>query len=231
MLSNDPRSSPPALKQPLADNGSLNTPAPTPRTSQHYEEYLKRYELLLEFKHMRSPQNCPPGIYLKPSLDNLYEWFGTFFLHRGYYKEGVFQFSIQIPPTYPAHPPRVVFLTDMFHPLVARDGEFNIALGFPEWRPRKDHIANILHYMRNAFRESVLMTLEEHTCWNADALRIFRTEPALFAKLAAQCAQLSVSEGILFDDSEASAIRFSPMSDEHFEEVRAQMMKSQNPSI
>ncbi|KAJ3170770.1 hypothetical protein HDU88_008673 [Geranomyces variabilis] len=230
MLSNERRVNPPHRQSP-SDDAPSNTPAPTLRTSQHYEEYLKRYELLLEFKHMKSPQNCPPGIYLKPSLDNLYEWFGSFFLHRGYYKEGVFQFSIQIPPTYPAHPPRVRFLTDMFHPLVARDGEFNISPGFPEWRPRKDHIANILHYMRNAFRESVLMTLEDHSCWNVDALRIFRTERSIFAKLAAQCAQLSVSEGILFDDSEASAIRFSPMSDEHFEEIRAQMLSSQNLNI
>ncbi|KAJ3023419.1 hypothetical protein HKX48_003336 [Thoreauomyces humboldtii] len=180
---------------------------------------------------MKSEHNCPPGIYLRPAPDNLYAWHGTLFLHRGFYKEGVFQFVIRIPPSYPScdTPPTVQFTTDMFHPLVARDGSFNLTAQFPVWRARRDYIAHVLHYMKNAFKEAVLDGLEEEACSNRDAYRIFHDERPLFAKLAAQCAQLSVSEAILFDDADASAVRFSPLADDHFDEIKAQMIASLSP--
>ncbi|KAI8817197.1 ubiquitin-conjugating enzyme/RWD-like protein [Fimicolochytrium jonesii] len=193
---------------------------------QKYDQYLKRYELLVEFKHMKNPNNCPPGIYLRPEPENLNEWHGVLFIHRGYYKEGVFKFVIEIPKAYPNAGPSVLFLTDMFHPLIGRDGRFSLSQQFPVWRPRKDYIAHILHYLKNSFRESVLSSLQEEACSNKEAYKIFHNERGLYAKLAAQCAQLSVSEGVLFDHSDTSAVKFSPLTEDHFEEIKLQMMNS-----
>ncbi|KND04573.1 uncharacterized protein SPPG_00294 [Spizellomyces punctatus DAOM BR117] len=209
----------PALA-PSAEDSSLSA------SPSQYDDYLRRYELLLEFKHLNSGKNCPPGIYLKPSPDNVNEWHGVVFIHRGYYKEGVFKFIIQIPRTYPHDPPAVLFLTDMFHPLIGRDGYFNLAQQFPQWRPRRDYICHILHYIKNSFRESVLTSLQEHSCRNPEAYKMLHNERGVFAKLAAQCAQISVSQDIIFDNDDMSHIHFSPLTDEQFEDIKAQMILS-----
>ena len=48
----------------------------------------------------------------------------------------------------------------------------------------------------------------------------------MFARLASQCAQLSASEPILFDQDDGSEIKFSPLSDAQFEELRASIMSN-----
>lgn len=91
---------------------------------------------------------------------SLSEWHGAMFIHRGYYKEGVFKFILQIPRTYPSAGPTVLFITDMFHPLIGRDGYFNLAQQFPQWRPHKDYLCHVLHYVKNSFREAVILNLQ-----------------------------------------------------------------------
>jgi hypothetical protein len=65
----------------------------------------------------------------------------------------------------------------------------------------------------------------------------FNTERHLFAKLASQCAQLSTSESILFDNdpyagpaSDAHAVDdvivFAPLTDEQHEAIRKEMISS-----
>eukprot|EP00842_Homolaphlyctis_polyrhiza_P000305 jgi/Hompol1/1275/HPOL_001152-RA len=180
---------------------------------------FRRYQLLID-KNLRSSKNCPPGIYLLPDPDNLYYWHGVIFIHRGYYREGVFKFHIEIPANYPESIPTVRFLTDMFHPLIDRDGFFNLAQQFPTWRPNHDCISHILHYVKNAFRESTIAGLDDAACLNAEAARMFATERSYFAKLASQCAQLSSSEPILFDSDVSHLITFSPIDESKFSKIQ-----------
>jgi hypothetical protein len=54
------------------------------------------------------------------------------------------------------------------------------------------------------------------------------SERPAFAKLAAQCAQLSASEGILFDTDtpDGSLIQFTPLEDNEFNQVKGKMLNS-----
>ncbi|KAJ3238966.1 hypothetical protein HDU81_006781 [Chytriomyces hyalinus] len=196
-----------------------------------YSQYFRRYELLIEYKNLRNPDHCPHGMYIMPEADNLNEWWGVLLLHRGYYKEGVFKFHVQIPEDYPSEGPIVRFTTDMFHPLVDRSGFFNMRQQFPAWRANKDFICHLLHYIKNSFKEAVLANLEESNCPNRDAYNMFMYERPLFAKLASQCAQLSASDGILFSndlEEDESIIKFRQLDDAEFEKLKAEMLLSVN---
>jgi len=190
-------------------------------------EYFKRYELMIEFSNLRNPNHCPLGVYVMPSSDNLNVWFGVLFVHKGYYRSGVFKFRINIPETYPNAPPTVTFLTDMFHPLVDTQGRLSIAQQFPVWRPHQDYIFHILHYIKNAYKRVVLDGLLEKYCPNKEAYRLYRNDPHIFAKLAQQCAQLSITESYLFDHfPDNNMIQFSPLSEAKFDELKAQILNS-----
>ncbi|KAJ3208372.1 hypothetical protein HDU82_002564 [Entophlyctis luteolus] len=63
----------------------------------------------------------------------------------------------------------------------------------------------------------------------------FKNERHLFLRLASQCAQLSASDGVLYannlegsEDEDQSMIRFSPLDDETFEALQAEMLSSAN---
>ncbi|EGF82420.1 hypothetical protein BATDEDRAFT_22905 [Batrachochytrium dendrobatidis JAM81] len=186
------------------------------QTESSTSNLFRRYQLLIEYKNLRSSNSCPTGVYVIPDIDNLYLWHGTIFLHRGHYKEGVFKFYIEIPDSYPEQIPIVRFITDMFHPLIDRDGYFNLGQQFIRWRPYKDFICHILHYIKNSFRESTMCSLEGK----------FKNEKQYFSKLAAQCAQLSSSEPILFDKDSNHLMTFTPIDDSQFAHIQSLLYES-----
>ncbi|KAJ1532721.1 hypothetical protein HK405_000891, partial [Cladochytrium tenue] len=127
---------PPPLAGPVvaasaSSSAATGAPAAAPldqaqRDMRIYSQYFRRMELLIEYKNLRNPNHCPTGMYVMPDPDNLNEWHCVLFIHRGYYKEGVFKFVLQVPDGYPDEGPTVRFVTDMFHPLVDRDGGFSL---------------------------------------------------------------------------------------------------------
>lgn len=60
---------------------------------------------------------------------------------------------------------------------------------------------------------------------NAPALFMYRNEQALFAKLSTQCAALSSSESILYDQSEGP-IQFTKFSEGKMEEMKRLALES-----
>ena len=102
-----------------------------------FKSYFSRYELLIEFKNLVNQNHLPNGMYVAPEINNLYVWHCCLFIHRGYYKGGVFKFIINIPSTYPNDGPKVTFVTDMFHPLIdPRSREFSLTQQFSTWFAR-----------------------------------------------------------------------------------------------
>ncbi|KAI8802026.1 ubiquitin-conjugating enzyme/RWD-like protein, partial [Cladochytrium replicatum] len=152
---------------------------------------FRRQELLIEFKNLRNPNHSPTGLYVMPDHADFLIWHGIIFIHRGYYREGVFKFVLRIPENYPEQAPTVRFITEIYHPLVDADRFFSLEHQFPRWRAGKDYVVHVLHYLKNCFKEAVLMNLQ--------GTLLFNTERPLFAKLAAQCAQLSSAEAVLYD--------------------------------
>lgn len=118
---------------------------------------------------------CPKGVYVTASNASPDSWDGVIFMHTGdpiellhiaiaytvsgLYASGIFRFIVQFPDRYPACPPIITFVTEIYHPLVTpfnshkhasqrsiqdaniapshlprlSPGSFSLKHGFPAW--------------------------------------------------------------------------------------------------
>ncbi|CAF1229880.1 unnamed protein product [Rotaria sordida] len=63
---------------------------------------------------------------------------GRIFPNSDIFKEGAFQIQIKVPPYYPLNPPKIYFITPIYHPSVGKDGEFyhELLLKTAQWTNR-----------------------------------------------------------------------------------------------
>ncbi|KFH67007.1 hypothetical protein MVEG_07531 [Podila verticillata NRRL 6337] len=194
---------------------------------QFFSDFFRKYELMIEFTNLRNPHHCPSGLYVMPAVDNINLWFGTLFVHKGYYRNAVFKFQLVIPPEYPERRPTVHFLSDLFHPLIDQHGQLALQYQFPQWRPHRDYLFHVLHYVKAIFKKCVLDTVVEKQAVNKEAYRMYRNENTIFAKLAQQRAQLSITDSNLYDNYPANnSIKFGPLGDQEFDELKQKMISS-----
>ncbi|KAJ3268033.1 hypothetical protein HDV01_003522 [Terramyces sp. JEL0728] len=181
-------------------------------------EYLRGLNVLIEYKNLISEMNCPSGMYLVPS-DDLFLWHGTVFIHRGFYKEGVFKFQINLKH-YPLECPTVKFTTKIFHPLI--DPTDNILyLGKYEnsWSSQY-YISHILHYIKDIFKSQSIQEINELYCPHLEALKIFKGEKNRFIQLASQSALKSNLEEELFRND---FIQFRNLNDGEYANMKLKM--------
>ncbi|CAG8490512.1 13093_t:CDS:2 [Ambispora gerdemannii] len=202
------------LEEDVSERDSEVDKQPKP---QFNSECFRRMELMIEFANLRNPKHCPSGVYVMPAADNFHKWFGVIFVHKGYYKKGVFKFQKR---------PSVSFSdSELFHPLIdPNTGNFSLAHEFKDWTPHKYYIFHILHYIKRSFKKLVLDNLNEKYCLNKKAYTTYRDEIHTFAKMAKQCADLSISGTKLYEDhsevkEDANPIRFAKLDTEDFEEL------------
>ncbi|KAI9294087.1 UBC-like protein [Neoconidiobolus thromboides FSU 785] len=180
---------------------------------------------MIEFANLRNHNQCPNGVYVIPLPENINIWYGVLFIHKGYYKGAVLKFRIDIPISYPNSSPSVTFLTDVFHPLVDKNGQLNLEFKFPSWTPRYDHIIDILKFIKSCFKVAVLNNITEEATFNKQAYQLYNNEPHLFARLSQQCTRLSQSEQVAFENPEEdNPINFIPLTNNKFEELYPQFL-------
>ena len=86
---------------------------------------------LLEIKR-DPPANCSAG----PEGDDLYEWQASIMGPRDSpYQGGVFWLKIHFPKDYPFKPPKVMFLTKIYHPNISSSGAICIDILKDNWSP------------------------------------------------------------------------------------------------
>ncbi|KIP08312.1 hypothetical protein PHLGIDRAFT_23558 [Phlebiopsis gigantea 11061_1 CR5-6] len=191
---------------------------------------LARTTLALEYAALRHAGHCPLGMYVSPTAASLAVWDAVFFVHQGYYTDSVLRFRVVFPASYPAAPPAVQFLTDVFHPLVSQaDGAFNLAPRFSPWSPQEHRVFDVLHCVKAAFKKHALDDIRESDCLNREAFRYHDTTSS-FAALATQSAMLSQSASALFDRDHPSmagkgthGMPFRELAPEQLAAVRAQV--------
>lgn len=149
---------------------------------------------------LRQPGNCPEGVYVSPSK-SLDVWDGVIFVRKGYYQGGVFRFKIQFTASYPLRAPLVTFSKgSLIHPLIdPRDDHLALASGFPEWDSTKDNVVKLLFYIKIIFKTFHLNKLNDGLVINGEAWRLFQSNRSVFAKLTSQCATISATPTILYD--------------------------------
>lgn len=70
------------------------------------------------------------------SDDNIYNWHGTIFGPVGSpYEGGVFKLEIKIPEDYPFKPPKIRFLTSIYHPNIDSNGYICLDIIQDNWYP------------------------------------------------------------------------------------------------
>ncbi|XP_072744217.1 protein crossbronx homolog [Anoplolepis gracilipes] len=120
------------------------------QTNKQHAVFLQEYNIISEYKMLCSQDL--KGIYVMPSALNSFLWFGVQFIRQGIYKGGVFRFTITLPPNFPLGDcPKVVFETQVFHPLInPENGELCTSWGFPEWK-RNNRIWQLIQYIAKVF--------------------------------------------------------------------------------
>eukprot|EP00939_MAST-03C_sp_MAST-3C-sp1_P000567 g567.t1 len=175
---------------------------------------MKNYALTIEYKHLH--QRAPGGVYVLPSYDNIRTWRGVIFLRQGPYRDGVFKFKIFIPEDYPADGarPRVVFSTNVFHPLVdPSTNELDLSKRFPKWIDGRDYLIHLLTYVKKIF---YLKTYNIKGAVNKIAADMFKRsneERSEFMSRVNRCVQVSLST--IYENDEDSPLSFSKSNPLH----------------
>eukprot|EP01080_Neovahlkampfia_damariscottae_P005000 gene5000-8598_t len=76
--------------------------------------------------------NCSAG----PTSDDLYDWSATIIgPEESPYEGGVFALNVKFPVDYPYKPPKVQFLTKIYHPNINSEGNICLDILRSEWSP------------------------------------------------------------------------------------------------
>ena len=79
------------------------------------------------------PENCSAGPINK---DNIFEWEGTIIgPSKSPYSGGLFRLSIIFPENYPFKPPKIKFLTHIYHPNINSRGSICLDVLNTNWSP------------------------------------------------------------------------------------------------
>jgi len=92
----------------------------------------KRIKRELDSLTADPPCNCSAG----PVDDDIYVWDATLMGPTGsVYEGGVFKLNITFPPNYPFKPPRVKFITSIYHPNINSSGGICLDILKENWSP------------------------------------------------------------------------------------------------
>ncbi|KAJ1800911.1 hypothetical protein LPJ59_000727 [Coemansia sp. RSA 2399] len=188
-------------------------------TGRFYSEHMRRCELRIELLWLQTPGRTPRGVYVMPSLESTNVWHGVMFVKRGYWRDAVVRFRIDIPREYPRTHPVITLATPVAHPLVRlEDGRFALEQQFPQWTPYSDYIFHALNYLKNSFKNRVLKQLQSRDCFNVAAYLRFKNDLPQFRELARIDSMKSrMPENLFRQQPHDCPIVFSPLSNDDYE--------------
>ena len=98
--------------------------------------------LIKDLKKLESEQN--EGINATPDNDSLFRWNAVIFGPEDtIWEGGIFKLYLEFSEDYPNKPPKVKFLTKLFHPNIYNDGSICLDILKDNWSPVYD-ISSIL---------------------------------------------------------------------------------------
>jgi len=96
-----------------------------------------RRRLMRDFKRLQ--QDPPAGVSGAPSDNNIMLWNAVIFgPHDTPFEDGTFKLTIEFTEEYPNKPPKVRFVSKMFHPNVYADGAICLDILQNRWSPTYD---------------------------------------------------------------------------------------------
>lgn len=128
-----------------------------------------------EFKDFEAnpPSNCSTTLV----NGNVYHWNGTIFGPvETPYEGGIFTLDIKIPQTYPFKPPKVTFITKVYHPNINQTGEICLDILKTQWSPALQ-ISQVLLSIC-----SLLQDPNPDDPLDPDAAKVYKDNRALYDK-------------------------------------------------
>jgi len=88
-------------------------------------------------RELRDTQKDPPcNCSAAPRGDDLFHWSATLLGPAdSVYEGGIFQLNIRFPRDYPFKPPKITFVTQIYHPNVNPDGAICLDILKDQWSP------------------------------------------------------------------------------------------------
>lgn len=142
-------------------------------------------------KEMKSLQENPYSEFsIHPKPDKFLDWEGIIFgPERTPYQGGIFKFEMKFPKEYPNKPPKLQFITPLFHPNIYTDGkvcisilhegvdQFNYESVADRWKP--------IHGITSILMSIVLMLAEPNleSPANVDASKMYRNNFEKFKRI------------------------------------------------
>jgi len=179
-------------------------PLPTP-TQEEKNQALRDYKVTIEYKHLKS--HAPGGVYLIPSMDSLRTFYGVIFVRRGAYTNGIFKFTLTLPPKYNDinQHPVIKFTSDVFNPFVDPEtGLLDLKTTYPRWDNSRHYLVTVLTFLKKIFYAK---TWEDATA-NPEAKQLAETDPAAFRAKVDQCVRDS-QKHVYDQNVENSTIKFT----------------------
>ncbi|KAL9644237.1 hypothetical protein ABK040_005698 [Willaertia magna] len=143
--------------------------------------------LMRDFKKM---SNDPPqGISATPKENDIMFWDAVIFGPEDTpWEGGTFKLTISFTEDYPNKPPKVKFLTKMFHPNIYNDGQICLDILQNQWSPIYD-VAAILTSI-----QSLLTDPNPNSPANSEAARLYTENRKLYERRVKEMVEKSWSE-------------------------------------
>jgi len=149
-----------------------------------------RRRLMRDFKYLQ--KDPPMGIQGSPQENNIMIWDAVIYGPADTpFEDGTFKLQIEFSEEYPNKPPKVKFLSKMFHPNVYSDGSLCLDILQNRWSPSYD-VSSILTSI-----QSLLDEPNPSSPANAEAAKLFQENRAEYEKRIQQVVEASWMD---FDD-------------------------------
>jgi len=155
-----------------------------------------RKRLVNDFKRLQ--QDPPIGVNASPDPNNIMQWTAIIFGPEDTcWDGGVFRLTIEFSEEYPNKPPKVKFVTKLFHPNVYADGSICLDILQNKWSPIYD-VSGILTSI-----QSLLSDPNPNSPANTEAARLFSENRREYNRMVKECVEQSLIEAAdAFSDME-----------------------------
>lgn len=195
-------------------------------TRELYSLIHQEYIIMAEYR-MLETENLQ-GIYVIPSYENSFLWYGVVFVRSGIYEGGIYRFTLTLPEKFPNEDvPVLTFTSHLYHPSVdPNTGNLILTEVFSQWDKKRNHIWQILKYLHLIFHN-----LNIKVPVNLEASVSYKTNRKLFLEKVRECVISSIDH--IYDDpptDDKHYITFKPYDPDIHENAKSIMLRPTKPN-
>ncbi|KAI5210097.1 ubiquitin-conjugating enzyme [Aureobasidium subglaciale] len=174
----------------------MSTSSPVPRFGSPGGTSSSALLLGRQFKQMQSDKDIP-GISCGLVNNSVFEWEVMLMLpdeSGGLYGGGCFRSLLHFPPEYPHMPPKMKFVTPIWHPNIYESGEVCISILHPPEEDKYGYESAAERWSPVQTPETILLSVismlsspNDESPANIEAGKQWREDPASFKKKVRRC--------------------------------------------